>query len=60
MQIESHDKTTFQTSDIDTLAEIIAAFIIENILNDEKSNFPKPSSASRFCQTAKTDEMEIG
>ena len=48
MQIESHDKNKIEKTDIDTLAEIIAIFIIENILKDEKSTTTKKSTAPRF------------
>ena len=60
MQIESHDKNNIEKTDIDTLAEIIATFIIENILKDEKSTLAKKPTASRFCQETETDKMEIG
>jgi hypothetical protein len=50
MQIESNDKNKIEKTDIDTLAEIIATFIIENILKDEKSTFATTPTASRFCQ----------
>ena len=60
MQIESHEKNKIEKTDIDTLAEIIAIFIIENILKDEKSIFAKTPNASRFCQETETDKMEIG
>jgi hypothetical protein len=60
MQIESHDKNNIEKTDIDTLAEIIATFIIENILKDEKSTFAKIPTASRFCQETETDKMEVG
>jgi hypothetical protein len=60
MQIEGHDKNKIENNDIDTLAEIIAIFIIENILKDEKSNFAKTPTASRFCQETETNKMEIG
>ena len=60
MQIESHDKNNIEKTDIDTLAEIIATFIIENILKDEKSTFAKAPTASRFCQETETDKMEVG
>ena len=60
MQIESHDKNKIEKTYIDTLAEIIATFIIEKILKDEKSTFAKKPTASRFCQETETDKMEVG
>jgi hypothetical protein len=60
MQLESHEKKKIEKTDIDALAEIIAIFIIENILKDEKSTLAKTSTASRFCQETETDKMEVG
>ena len=60
MQIESHDKNNIEKTDIDTLAEIIATFIIENILKDEKSIFATTPTASKFCLETETDKMEVG
>lgn len=60
MQIESHDKNKIEKTYIDTLAEIIATFIIEKILKDEKSTFATTPTASRFCLETETDKMEIG
>ncbi len=50
MQIENQEKNKIEKTDIDTLAEIIATFIIENILEDEKSTLAKTPNSSRFCQ----------
>jgi hypothetical protein len=59
MQLESPEKKEIEKNDIDTLAEIIATFIIENILKDEKSTLAKISTASRFCQETEASKMAV-
>ena len=60
MQIDGHENKSYDDADINTLAEIIANFIIVNILKVEKSSLSKATPTSRFCKEVKTDKMEVG
>jgi len=47
MQIESQNETNFNEKDLDLLAEIIAHFILENVLKDGKSNQAEKSTFNK-------------
>jgi hypothetical protein len=59
MQINSLKSEEIKNYEIDILAEVIAHFIVENILKDEKQFTSKTRPTSTICKETEASKMEI-
>ena len=59
MQIKCQKEQTYNDVELDLLAEIIANFILENILKDETPIYSEQSDSSKLRKKAEGDQVEV-